>query len=81
MTQKFWANWQKRAGETKTITLNEGVYIKGTYFVQRFFDVKFYHFENFDFGEDSVTIKYFDTLSHAHRTVTIERKNIKTVTF
>lgn len=80
MTQKFWANWQKRCGETKTITLKEGVFITKT-LTKRFFNISFDKFEDFQFNGDTVVIKYFDTIDHNHYKVILERKNIKTVEF
>ena len=80
MTHKFWDNWKKRASETKTISLTNSVYTNKLW-TRLFFDSRFDKFEDFQFDGDTVVIKYFDTIDHNHYKVTLERKNIKTVTF
>lgn len=80
MTKKFWDNWQKRCGETKYIVLSNSVFID-KYRTRLFFDSHFDKFEDFDFNGDTVTIKYFDTIFRTHYKVTLNRKNIKIVTF
>lgn len=80
MTKKFWDNWQKRCGETKSIVLSNSVFID-KHWMRSFFDSCFDKFEDFNFNGDTVTIKYFDTISRSHYKVTLDRKNIKTVTF
>jgi len=78
MTQKFWNNWKKRAGETKIIKFTPVAYPN---FIGNMLDINFYKFENFEFTSDTVTIKFFDTISHSHKKITLLRTDIETVKF
>ena len=78
MTQKFWNNWKKRAGETKTIKF---ISLDNPNFRGNMLDVNFHKFENFEFTPDMVTIKFFDTISHSHKKITLLRTDIETVKF
>lgn len=78
MTQKFWNNWKKGVGETKIIKFTTVAYPN---FIGSMLDVNFHKFENFEFTSDAVTIKFFDTISHSHKKITLLRTNIETVNF
>jgi len=79
MTEKFWNNWKKRAGETRFVKLVSPV--KFDSFNGWMLDDKFHKFENFEFNENTVTIKFFDTITRGHKKITVDRANVETVKF
>ena len=93
MTKKFWADWQKRAGETKTIwrwcSTTEHYHWYDTYHMNNYETP--HRFIHFDFSKDAVNITY-EVLNwvidhnggHQHseiHKIRLHRNDIKTVKF
>ena len=93
MTKKFWADWQKRTGETKTIwrwcSTEEHYHWYDTYHMNNYETP--YRFIHFDFSKDAVNITY-EVLNwvidhnggHHHSEIykiRLHRNDIKTVEF
>lgn len=85
MTKKFWKNWQKRIGETRTIWLfyrqeNGNPYKGYSHYIDG-------QIQSVSFNGDEVTITTkisFPTIGHwvtENRTYTINRNDIKTIDF
>lgn len=83
MTKKFWADWQKRIGETKAIVFNNGwLHFYSLFGSQNEF------LEKLSFEGDYVTIDWNYEYRNLHnhlirerRTRTVHRTEIKTVLF